>query len=270
MKSILLHIHQDRGQSGRLRAALDLVRTFDAHLTCVQVTPYEGYIVSDPFGGVYAFPEIIARIRDAEAESRAEVEAALGREGIAWDWLHFDGAPARMLVDRSRLSDLVVMSAPGKEGADRPLDIAADVALHARCPVLALPVEGEEFRCAATAFVAWNGSAEAATALRQARPLLKRAAAVHVVTIGEALSGNALSAAAACRYLSRHGIDSALHDIPARETPVAAQLLEGAAAYGAGFIVMGAYGHSRLRELVLGGVTRDMLGASDTPLVIAH
>lgn len=269
MKTVLLHVREDDGMEARFQAALDVVRRFDGHLTCLQATPFDTYIIGDPFGGVYAFPEVVQRVRETEEKTRARIEADLANEGVSWDWVHYDGSAAQILVERARLADLVVLSMPSHErGPDQPLPIAADVAMHARAPVLAVPEVKRPLDCAGTAVVAWNGSSEAANALRLARPMLRGASAVHIVTIGE--EGGAFDSGAAAQYLSRHDIRSEIHSAPLGERKVAEAIAEVSGKLGADYLVMGAYGHSRLRELVLGGVTNEMLQDSRIPLLLAH
>jgi nucleotide-binding universal stress UspA family protein len=267
MKTILLHIHEDNGQKARLQAALDLARALDAHLTCVQATPFDAYIIGDPFGGVYAFPEIITRIREGEEESRARIEMDLANEGVNWNWVHFDGSAAQVVAEQARLADLIVVSQARREGADEPLPVAADVALHARTPVLAVPPGSSSFDIRGVAVVAWNGSAESAHALRLALPLLKKASAVHIVTVSEEESD--FPSTAACTYLSRHGIASDLHE-RRPDGGVPAALRDEVQRLGASYLVMGAYGRSRLRQMVLGGVTSELLRTSEVPLLLAH
>ena len=271
MKSVLLYANGDAGLESRLQAALDVTRMVDGHLACLQVTPHDAFIMGDPFGGVYALPTVIEQVQRTAEEHRERMEARLAGEGVAWDWLRFDGAPAQLLVDRSRLADLIVLSLPGGE-AGRPTEsaqaIAADVLVHARAPVLAVPAGGRRFDGAGAAMVAWDGSLESSHALRLNRPMLERASAVHVVTVTEGHSE--FPAVDACRYLALFGIEAELHEWPREGRGTAAALLDAAASLSAAYVVMGAYGHTRLREAVLGGATRDMLHKSIVPLLMAH
>ena len=172
MKSVLLHINNDSGQESRLEAALDLVRAQEGHLTCLQVTPIQQYVAMDPFGGSFVLPANLQELRTEEARERAGIEERLVREGVAWDWQHYNGDLVQTLLSTSRLADVTVltrtMQAPKDPGA--PLPIAADVAVHARGPVLAVPPECKSFECCGKAVIAWNGSYEAAHALRSAVP----------------------------------------------------------------------------------------------------
>lgn len=270
MKSVLLYANEDAGLQGRMEAALDAVRLFDGHLTCVQVTPFDAFIMGDPFGGAYALPSVVAAVQEAEDKHRARLEAKLQGEGVAWDWLHFDGAPGPVVVDRARLSDLIVLS-PASDGADYdgPQGLAAEVAVHARAPVLAVPKGKLGVDLLGPAMVAWNGSQESCNALRAALPLLARASTVHVVTVADEDAAD-FPATQAAHYLARSGVETVLHDWPREGRGIADALIDAAAVLNASYLVMGAYGHSRFRESVLGGVTRDMLRRSPVPLVLAH
>ncbi len=269
MKSVLLYANQDAGLESRLQAALDVTRLFEGHLTCLQVTPYDAFIMGDPFGGVYALPTVIDQVQRVAEQQRGEIEARLRGEDVGWDWLRFDGAPAQVIVDRGRLADLVVLSLPGEGRAGEGLQaIVADVLVHARAPVLAVPQSARGFDGLAAALVAWDGSLEASHALRLTLPMLQRAAAVHVVTVTEGHSE--FPATDAARYLARHGIEAELAEWPREGRSTSAALIDAAGTLSAGYAVMGAYGHTRLREAVLGGATRDMLHESPVPLLLAH
>ena len=270
MKSILVYANEDGGFGARLQTALDLARAFGAHLTFLQVTPYDSFIMGDPFGGIYALPIVVEEIRKAEEAHRNRIEEKLRRESVPWSWENYEGSPAHVVLERASLADLIVVSLtpPGDERSDAPLSLAADVAVHARSAVLAVPPEQKGFDCAGHAAVAWNGSPEGAHALRLALPLLEKASAVHVVTVSDDARG--YPPTEACHYLARHGIGAQLHSWPLDGGSTADAIRAAAATLGAAYVVMGCYGHSRLREAVLGGVTREMLRESGLPLLIAH
>ncbi len=269
MKTVLLYANEDSGLESRLQAALDVARAFEGHLSCVQVTPFDSFIMGDPFGGVYALPTVLEAVSKAEEAHRARLEERLRSEGVAWDWYRYDGSPAQVVADRSRLSDLIVLSLPEADGEyNGPLSMVGDVALHARAPVLAVPQASRSLDCLGPAVVAWNGSTEAAHALRLTLPMLARASQVHIVEVTEDKAG--FPAIDASQYLARHGIESELHEWPASGRSVADALYDAAQVLGANYVVMGAYGHSRLRESILGGTTREMLHRGALPLLLAH
>ena len=182
------------------------------------------------------------------------------------------GEPASLVVDRSRLADVVVVSLPeaSERRAGRTLSLAADVSVHARALTLAVPPECEGFDPGGRALVAWNGSPEAAQALKLAVPLLKGAAAVDILTVVENGQEDEFPATQACEYLGSYGIRPELHERARDGRPVAECILDAAGQLGSAYILMGAYGHSRLREAVLGGVTRTMLTQSNMPLLLGH
>lgn len=268
MKSIILYANDDDGLDARLSAALRIATACEARLTCVQVTPYESFIMGDPFGGVYALPTVVEHQGERETELRRRIEERLASEPVKWDWLHYEGHPGHVLLERSRLADLVVVNLPEPAGREQRLSLAADLAIHARTPVLALPRLGAEFDCSGPALVAWNGSPESAHALRLAMPLLEKAGSVHVVSISD--DRIEMSAEEAGRYLSDHGVAWQPHEWPRNRRDVAGALLDAAQQLDVRFVVAGAYGHSRIRERVLGGVTRDLIAGSHLPLLLAH
>ena len=269
MTTLILHVQEDEAFESRLQAALDLSRHQPTHLLCVQATPIANYIASDPFGGVFVMGDVIAQINARDAALKARVEERLRGENIHWNWVHMDGDPAAVLVEQARLADLLIVSRTARtsHAPRQPLPLVEDVALHARIPVLVIPPEAKGFDAQSPALIAWNGAPESAAALRAACPMLKKSSAVHLVVIGR--DDEFFPAEQAALYLARHNISATLHHRPPHDD-VAAALMHTAQELGAGYMVMGAYGHSRLREFLLGGVTRALLGQSPLPLLIAH
>lgn len=270
MKSILLHINQDDGQESRLQFAIDLARATGAHIRCAQITSVELFVGVDPFGGVYAAGAVLDELREGERAIKTQVEAQLAREGVSWDWWQEDGPVVQSILSLGRLADAIVLSQPvkGVNSLNNPAQIVPDVAINARAPVFSVPVKSAAFVPAAPAMVAWNGSYEAAHALRLALPLLALSDSVHLIEVAEK-SGD-FPAAEAALYLSRHGIEPQIAQISSGEAGIGATLLGTARNLGAAYLVMGAYGHSRLRESILGGVTRDLIAAAPLPLLLAH
>jgi nucleotide-binding universal stress UspA family protein len=138
---------------------------------------------------------------------------------------------------------------------------------------LVVPEGAKGLDCNGAAIVAWNGSAEASHALRAAVPLLTKATSVVLASVpGErdADRGLDLPAIEGAEYLSRHGIASEIIEFPLGQTSVAQVLAEAAVRREAAYLVMGAYGHSRLVETVLGGVTRELLANPPLPIFCSH
>lgn len=271
MKTILLHIRDDIGLEGRLQAAFDLARATGAHIRCLQVAQMPELVAADLYGNGYLMPEAIDTLRKQELALQHRVEERLRREGIAWDWRHHNGDSVQCLLSASRLADAIVatLPPPGRRSADSPLPIIAEIAVNSRAPVIAVPVGSKGLRCNGRAMVAWDGSHEAAAALTAARTLLEQASEVHIVTVEEKAKRD-FPPTDASEYLSRYGISSEIHEWPRKDRSVEEALASAATELAVDWIVMGAFGHSRLRETIFGGVTRYLLAEARVPLLLAH
>ena len=269
LKTILLHINDDAEQNNRLQVALDLARFGQGHIMCVQIAAVEPYI-ADPYGAMFGLATIIDTIHENDKRSRQTIESRLQSDEVDWDWRCFDGSVVETIIAQSRLADLVVISQPGlgRPEPDTPVPIVADVVLHSSAPVLMVPTGDRRFDADGAAILAWNGSAEAAQAMRLTVPLLKRASCVHIVEVSGDSHGTPADQAAI--YLARHGIACDVHEWPAKGRRTSQALLQAVLELDARYLVMGAYGHSRLRETVLGSVTRELIRAATVPLLLAH
>lgn len=269
MKTILVHIEGDEGQESRLQAAFDLARTFGAHLNCLQVTPYAAYALGD--GGMSGFPvtTLIEAIEKQRREDRATVEARLKAEGVSWDWAAREGDAVVRLAEASRLVDAVVMSAGTFEKTPRlQLATIGDVVMQAAAPVLAVGPGERALNLAGVVVVAWDGSREAAVAMRGSLAVLKMAKEVHILTVEEKPSD--FRASDAARYLSRHGVEAEVIERGTGGNSIEAVIREEILRLGASFLVQGAYGHSRLRQTFFGGVTKGLLSDPPAPLFLGH
>lgn len=269
MKSILLHIDHDRAMTARLQVALDIARATNGHITCVQALNYEVFAAGDFYGSAIAAAMPV--IRESAEKLRAEIEADLGNEGVAWDWRFLYGIAEHRLLEHSALADIVIVG-PSDIGDRGPSALVGELALKAPVPVLVVPKDTKGFDVAAPALVAWNGSSEACVALRAAVPLLAYAAKVTLASVAEASDKQRFDVPSTdgAKYLSRHGIDCEIVEIPRGEAKIADTLFSAAQMRECGLMVMGAYGHSRLAQMLLGGVTRRMLTEPQMPILLAH
>ena len=142
---------------------------------------------------------------------------------------------------------------------------------HSGCPFLLLPEGGIDLNTLANAVVAWNGKPEAARAAQKSLPLLQNSKQVHVVSIDpdEAEMGQSPGDDVAA-YLARHDLKVTIHVLASGGKPIEEKLLQHCSEHSADLLVMGAYGHSRFREWLLGGTTRDILVKTDVPLFMLH
>lgn len=269
MKSILVHVYDDTGLESRMQAAFDLARAFEGHITCLHSTPFEDYLRNDPFMATRLPVGVSDKMKRMRDELRARVEGRLRAEGVSWDWVHLDDLPSSSLARFSILSDIVVVSHAGPAlFKDEPRPLAAAVATHGRAPVLAVSEGPDRLRLERPIVIAWNGSPEAAGAMRASIPLLKLAGNVQLLEVGDKISAYPRDMAA--RYLARHGVEVEIIQRDPVDGSVAKAIERAAFDIDVGMIVMGAYGQSRLREFLLGGVTRHLLGEFGLPLLLAH
>ncbi|RVQ69581.1 universal stress protein [Croceicoccus ponticola] len=266
MKNVLLLVHDDDGQEARYQAALDVVRAVGGHLECLDVAIMPEYI-GDYFSGAGG-ASLLADEREAETANRKRLEERLAREGVSWSWTDVLDDPARAIEQAADLADLIVLSSAALEEREDLRNLAGKAACETGHLVLAVPPKARGLALADTALIAWNGSHEAETALRAAVPLLALATETILFDIDDKGTHSANSAAS---YLSRHGIHPVVEMVRGkRDDAIYSLILERARAANAGYIVMGAFHHSRAAEYVFGGVTRSMLQESEFPLLIAH
>lgn len=271
MKSILLHINDDPGLEARLQASLDLARTFDGHITCLQSISFDILAPGDFYSAAIA--TAMAMIKEAAEELRARLEADLANEDVAWEWVFRYGMAEHCLLEQSAINDVVVVGPNDPAGGPgRPSPLVGDLLMRARTPILVVPGSSKRFDCTGAALVAWNGSTESCIALRAALPMLARASAVHLVTVvgDKERDRFDLPQIKGAEYLSRHGINCELAEVEMGNFAVADALVLEAQARQSGYIVMGAFGHSRLAEMLLGGVTRQALTNPQIPILLAH
>jgi nucleotide-binding universal stress UspA family protein len=182
-------------------------------------------------------------------------------------------ALAQVIGHRTSFADLVILPRPyGREDAMAAETILEAALFEGRVPVLVLPDSGEVTATPAHVVVAWNQSAEALAAVRHALPLLKQADHVTICVIDPPRHGPERSdpGGALCQMLVRHGVKAEV-TVLARTLPrLSDVLLRHVMDQNADLLVMGAYGHSRLREAILGGATRDLLEAAPLPVLMAH
>jgi nucleotide-binding universal stress UspA family protein len=265
MQSILLHVQDDDNLDSRIDAAVTLARACDGYITCLHATPYAEYLTNDPFIASIFPVDFSPRMERLRLDLRTRVEERLQGAGSSWDWIHLDDDPHLALLRKAPLVDVVVLSL-GSEKKSQLL--TARVAATARAPVLAIPSSERPFNPAGRAAVAWNGSAEASVALRASLPLLRKAASVHLIEIEDRTERTRSEQAA--HYLSRHGVETHVAHRSSESGDAGGAILRVTEDLGATLLVMGAYGHSRTAEFLLGGATQAALARSRIPLLLAH
>lgn len=269
MRSILLSTFLEEGFESRLQAALDLARAHDGHIAFVHAAPVGEYIAVDPFGGGIMAAAESRAAQDAAKEQHARIKKAMAGEDVPWNFFNVDGAPDDAVIAYSRLSDILVLSEPPLFEEDES-DLASSLtyfAVEAHCPVLAVPHGSKRLDCTGKAVVAWNGSVPAANALRAAVPMLRQSEEVVLLTIGEDPAH--FPAEAAASYLSHHEIKSEIITRP-RVADVSDMMHDLILDLKADYLVMGAFGHGRMREFLFGGVSRHFVRRAPVPVLLTQ
>ena len=260
MRSILVNADRKPGNEARIDTALDIARRFNGHLSVLVDTPVTRYIAMDPMGGSYIISDALEEARKEDDEAAAKFEARMARDDVPFDILRSEDDPVSALANAARLADLVILS--------RSSGLAGELALASNTPVLALSESKALEMPIRRACIAWDGSEQAAAALRAAVPLLDSCQMVKVISVIEKQGG--FPATDALRYLSRHGIHAEYEEHERRgstEETLAIAVTQSHAE----LLVMGAYGKSRMREFLFGGVTAYFLDEGNAPaLLLAH
>jgi nucleotide-binding universal stress UspA family protein len=277
-KTILVHLDRTGACRVRMDLAARWARAHGGHLV--------GLISTGLIDGIIPAEEIMSGATDFIAESaqylrlRAEAISHEFRERvtaggpISYEVRLIDATTVDAVVQHGRTSDLVVL---GQRDDDEVKDITTRdlpqrVVMEVGRPVLLVPYAGHFEGVAKNVVVAWDGSREAAVALRAAVPAMQQASKVTLLScrgVHENLVEERLLAPDIVRYLERHGI-RATAESDVTEIDVGDALLSRISDLGADLLVMGCYGHSRFRELMLGGATRHILAQMTVPVLMTH
>jgi nucleotide-binding universal stress UspA family protein len=264
-RTILVDLADGSGLEPRLQVARTLAGRFDAVLIGLHVTP--PLFIPGSYGEAAAYlgADLLEAQRVANQEIRQRVEGAFRKlcgDGPKAIWQEAEGHRGGLLAEAAHTADLVIASRAPGEGMDAP-DALDQLVTAAGVPVLALP-PGASGDLGQTVLVAWNSSHEATRAAHDALPFLQEAQRVLLCAIG-AEAAKSLEAAAA--MLRRHGLEVHPQQVAEGEGDAGELLLAQATGQAADLLVMGAYGHARLRELVFGGATRHVLREAALPVL---
>lgn len=276
-RTILAHCCDPRTVADVTRVADALASQFKAHLVGLSVVPPVSIVAGDMVGGVPVLIDSQCTLyrQDVPALKNAFDGATKGK-AYAAQWRDLDAGSFSvldMVLRAGRTADLIVASASDPDWpAGQWLNIADALVIESGRPVLILPRKALPARIGRKVLVAWNGRREAVRAVFDALPFLIDADSVTVVAVNTPWETVSPWSAEddICTTLKRHGVPcEATESVKARHGAGEA-IAEKAAAVGADLLVMGCYGHSRMREFVLGGATRHILGGSPLPVLMSH
>ena len=279
IKEILVHIPTERAMRPVVDAAISLGTTFGAHVDALAV----GYIpTSTAYVVVGGAAAAVAAVFETEQRRAAERSAAalavFGMEarnaGISYQCRSIEDLPAEAasaLGDAARLYDLTVVLQPDAALQCSDNMTATEILLQAGGPVLFVPhIFHGSFKPKRIG-ICWDGSRLAARALRDAQQFLSNADAVVTISINEAqLVPAEASAQKLVQHMGRSGLATKLIELTADHSEIQPSILSLAADETLDMLVMGAYGHARLQERLLGGVTREMLQTMTMPTLMSH
>ncbi|WP_284222364.1 universal stress protein [Brevundimonas denitrificans] len=272
--SLLVAVDDGPESDSRLELACDLANAFNAHLTGV-CTGSIAPPLYDPLAGGAMVGELLALYRDmAEAEverTRTRFSEVVRNRDVTADWRGQIGFPGEACSRAARAADLVVLGGRNTRAPYHAPDVS-DVLMGCGRPVLVTPPTRLRNPVGEHALVAWKDSREARLALASAIPLLRRARGVTLYAVRSSEDDETVAGELAdvVQFLARHGITAEPVIALRGEAPVGRQIIDEALARSAGLIVSGGYGHARLREWALGGVTRTLLAESPLCLLLAH
>lgn len=274
-KTIVVHCDANKKVSERLAVAADLAARFDS--TLVAVHPRPPFELPSFDVGINSAPLIEAYEKNADADqaaARAAFDAAVKGKHLPTEWRVIDGFADDALAINARYADLLVVGQANDEDLDSaPGDLPEAVAISTGRPVLVVPFTGAPAKPGKVVMLCWNASRESALAASEALPFLKTAERVIVLIIDPHKSSQGHGAepgADVATWLARHGVKVTVQRESATDIEIGNVILSRAADYGVDLIVMGVYGHSRMRELVLGGASRTLLSSMTVPVLMAH
>ncbi|MFC5547084.1 universal stress protein [Massilia aerilata] len=273
-KTILVHVTPGAAGDARIRFAAALAREAGAHLVGSCPSGVSRFIPSSSLaGGGSALAMRCAELRRDAGEALARFERLAGEEAVAsWEARFIDDEAGAGLALQARYCNLVVVGQADRDVAAPmlPSYLPGYLIVNGGRPVLVAPAGSAVLAPQGAALLAWNGSVEATRAAAAALPLLRSARCTTVLGLDDGTAGADL---AACRelaaWLKRQGV-AARADCRAAADDAGEVLLAAAADNQAGLLVMGGYGRTRLRELVLGGVTATVLRGMTLPVLFGH
>ncbi|MGH8806773.1 MAG: universal stress protein [Noviherbaspirillum sp.] len=276
-KTILVHVSEVRQAEACINIAASIASAEKAHLIGVAVTGVSRFLYqiaeSNPSDAVVV-PHIEAMRKQAD-NALVKFDDAMRQRGLdSFERRLLDDDLASGVTQHARCCDLVVLPQYDPEGM--PAVVAADlpayVLMNSGCPVLVVPHAGAPAKVGERVLVAWNAGLEALRAVRDALPILKRAAVVEIAVFNAAARTDVYGeepGADLALYLARHDVKVNVIQ-QTTEIDIGDALLSLAADLTSDLLVMGCYGHSRFREILLGGATRTVLDSMTVPVLMSH
>lgn len=278
VKTILVALNDVDSVERTIAIAAELGGRFDAHVIGMFIIP-----------AIEIYPDIGMQMTALDYEGhrssylneadgiKKKFEEEMRRQGVRNEWRIADIKSSRIadgIVEHAFQSDLVIVP----QGLEKLLsrieaDFTAHIVMESGRPVLIIPAYGDFTKIGQQVLVAWNGTRESARSVFDALPLMKDAKNVTLSWLNakdDLINGETLPGTEMAVTLARHNIKATAQSVPTGDLPTGEALLSHANDIGADLLVMGAYGHSRLREFVFGGATRTILDSMTIPVLMSH
>jgi len=255
--------------------ATSIAATFGAHLAGISFL-YEPVIPDGTLGGIPVDLIELQREENSKVANAAvsRFEAGVKKAGISAETRILDatfGGAATLFAQIARRFDLAVVGQAQREGGASDELMVEGALFESGRPLVVVPYIQKRGLTLERVLACWDGGRTAARAIGDAMPFLERAKAVDIVIVAEERKGgDEINGANMGEHLARHGVTAHVKRIAKGDLAIEDVLLSYAADSGADFMVMGGYGHSRLREFILGGVTRGILGSMTVPVMMSH
>ena len=273
-RTILVYLNDRRRAERLLEPAVSLARRYNAHLIGLHAYPS---VMPPPIPSPASryVAGTILEFERAESDAIGAVFSAMtANEPFVSEWRAVKAPLFEMptvVMDHARTTDLIVAGqADPSWNFSLTMDFPERLALESGRPVLVVPNAGQHREFGRNALIAWKPTREAARATFDAPPLLKGAEQVHILEVKQSADTPAIPDTSIEAALGRHGIKSILRNTVAPDSRVGDEILSRLAEEGADLLVMGAYGHSRVREYVLGGATRHIARHMTVPTLWSH
>lgn len=286
IRTILVPINGENEDKASLETALEVAKTFQAHVECLYVSPdITSYIYPDigmpnpALGGyVEAFEQTSqARLERARTlftslsnQHGVPVEERLTAAEKVSSYLQLgNGDMEEHIVQQGKLSDLIVMQGSFAPGNSPYYSWAVTALFETGKPLLLTPVKAPAPTMGKTVVIAWNNSVEVSRALHYAIPFLRRAENICILAMSDN-KGEGVNVEAVSLYLTLHGITAKTRVSYHKESPSGIALITEARRANADLLVMGAFTHTRLRQMIMGGMTSYMLEHTEFPVLMVH
>ncbi|WP_417666514.1 universal stress protein [Roseibium sp.] len=271
----ILTIVDMSGSQPAAKYALDLAAANDAHVTGLALAfePVVPAFAAAPMPVDYlqaAHEQAVAAAKDAQGafEELARLAGVKSGSRLA-DVL--TGGPLEGVMQHCRTTDLVVIGQTNPDSPEPMRELLIETLLfESGVPVLLVPYIGTKESTAKSALIGWDGSTTATRAVHAALPMLEKADKITVLVIDKGNSSGGQPGAEIATYLARHNLDVTIDVVTNPQTGIADTLLNYVSDNGNDLVVMGGYGHSRMREFLFGGATREILATMTVPVLMAH